>query len=500
MKKIILLVMVMVLVIFMAHASDDCQSAEKTKGKSVDKINGLPLHVKQLSENAIRLWVGDYISSTAVCALNTDKGIVVIDTTQYPELDKHFRKIIAKKFGRNDFVYLINTHEHGDHTGGNQIYSDCEVVAHEKCAEGMKRVQGDVQRVISWYRENIPKQKDQLAKLEMNSEEYQKLRERVIVSKMTLKTLENGLNLQLPTKTFKEKMKLELGNMTLELFCMGGLHSASDIFILVPQEGLLFTGDVMADTWLTDTPGCLQSFGGRPGLERDLNLVLKNWSHLIERKDDIKQYIPGHWNGELSFKGFLERYQYLATLNKEINQGIKNGKGLEILLTDLKLDTRFPNLAGKPGFTHDFVHTNNVRSIWMEITGATSASDALAKMIDEKGIPEAVVEFRKYYQDRSKSNKYYYLEQDFNRLGYRYLNENKNAEAIAILELNVKMYPESWNVYDSLGEAYLKAGKKEDALKCYKKALTMNPQENEGQKKQYLQQKKILDDLKKTSH
>ncbi|MCK4944084.1 MAG: hypothetical protein KAS65_10925, partial [Candidatus Aminicenantes bacterium] len=37
-------------------------------------INGLPLHVKKLSDNAIRLWVGDYISSTAICALNTDKG------------------------------------------------------------------------------------------------------------------------------------------------------------------------------------------------------------------------------------------------------------------------------------------------------------------------------------------------------------------------------------------------------------------------------------------
>ena len=95
-----------------------------------ETINGLPLHMKKLSNNAIRLWVGDYVSSTAVSALNTKKGIVVIDTTQCPTLDEHFRKIIAKEFGRNDFTYLINTHEHGDHTTGNFLYSDCKIIAH----------------------------------------------------------------------------------------------------------------------------------------------------------------------------------------------------------------------------------------------------------------------------------------------------------------------------------------------------------------------------------
>ncbi len=271
-------------------------------------INGLPLHIKKLSENAIRLWVGDYISSTAVCALNTDKGIVVIDTTQCPELDKQFRKIIAKKFGRNDFVYLINTHEHSDHTTGNFVYSDCKIIAHEKCAEGMKRNQGDRQRIIDWYKEYIPKLEKQLSEAKEESDEYKKIKEDVIVRKMVLKTFESGFELKFPTKTFKDKMIIPMGNMTLELYYLGGLHSASDIFIFVPEEGLLFTGDVMADTWLTDTPGCLQSFGGRPGIKRDLPLMLKNWKSLINRKDDIKNYIPGHWNGELSYDGFVERY------------------------------------------------------------------------------------------------------------------------------------------------------------------------------------------------
>jgi len=459
-------------------------------------INGLHLHVKKLSDNAIRLWVGDYISSTAVCALNTDKGIVVIDTTQCPEIDKQFRKIIAKKFGRNDFVILINTHEHGDHTTGNFVYSDCKIIAHEECAKGMQISEKDRQRGIDWMKEYIPKLKKRLDEAKEGSDEYKKLKENIIVRKMALKSIESGLKVKTPTKTFKDKMVIPMGNMTLELYAMGGLHSASDIFIFVPEEKLLFTGDIMADTWLTDTPGCLQSFGGRVGIKRDLPVLLKNWKSLIARKDEIKHYIPGHWNGELSYQGFVDRYKYLITLTKEVKKAHKVGKGLDQVLTDLNMETRFPKLNGTPGFTVGFVHHNNIISLWSEITGAKSASDLLASMIDKKGLKSAIDKFHKGHKKGSKSSKYYYLESDFNRLGYRYMNHKKYQEAIAVFELNVKMNPKSWNVYDSLGEAYLNAGKKEQAMKSYKQAFTLNPQKTENQKKQYQQQIKILNQLK----
>ena len=460
-------------------------------------INGLPVHIKKLSDNAIRLWVGDYISSTAVCALKTDKGIVVIDTTQCPEVDKHFRKIIAKNFNSNNFVYLINTHEHGDHTSGNQIYSDCEIIAHELCAEGMKRNRGDIKRIISWYREAIPRREKKLAELQKGSDEYRKSHEQLIVSKMSLESLEKSSGMQFPTKTFKDNMKLDMGNMTLELYYMGGLHSASDIFILVPEKGLLFTGDVMADTWYTDTPGCLQSFGGRPGIKRDLPLMMKNWKSLIARKDEIKDYVPGHWNGDLSYEGFVKRYKYLAVLNKEVKKAAKEGKELETVLHDLDLKIRFPELDGKPGFTIGFVHTNNILNLWTETTGARSASQMLSTLIEKKGIKEAVSQFKSDYKNPSKSDKLYYMEGEFNSLGYRYLNHEKFDEAITVFKLNVKMNPESWNVYDSLGEAYIKAGKKEEAMECYKKALKLNPKKTDGQKKQHAAQIKILNELKK---
>ena len=62
-------------------------------------------------------------------------------------------------------------------------------------------------------------------------------------------------------------------------------------------------------------------------------------------------------------------------------------------------------------------------------------------------------------------------EDDLNDLGYTALRENNFNEAINIFKINVALYPTSYNVYDSLGEALLKSGDTVQALVNYKKSL-----------------------------
>src|SRR6266540_4037122 len=64
-------------------------------------------------------------------------------------------------------------------------------------------------------------------------------------------------------------------------------------------------------------------------------------------------------------------------------------------------------------------------------------------------------------------------EADINTYGYQLLGEGKTDEAIAMFRKNVKDHPESWNVYDSLGEAYEKKGNKNLATENYRKAQSM---------------------------
>jgi len=66
-------------------------------------------------------------------------------------------------------------------------------------------------------------------------------------------------------------------------------------------------------------------------------------------------------------------------------------------------------------------------------------------------------------------------ERTVNSRGYELIGQGKVTEAINVLRLNVYLYPESANVYDSLGEAYMIAGNTALAIENYEKSLTLDP-------------------------
>lgn len=67
-------------------------------------------------------------------------------------------------------------------------------------------------------------------------------------------------------------------------------------------------------------------------------------------------------------------------------------------------------------------------------------------------------------------------EVDVNNLGYQLLGGGKIDDAIEIFKKNTELYPESWNVWDSLAEGYMNKGEKQHAIDNYKKALSMAPE------------------------
>lgn len=67
-------------------------------------------------------------------------------------------------------------------------------------------------------------------------------------------------------------------------------------------------------------------------------------------------------------------------------------------------------------------------------------------------------------------------EQDINMFGYQMAGQGQSALAIAVFTFNVNAYPESSNVYDSLGEAYMNDGQTKRAIKNYKKSIELDPE------------------------
>jgi tetratricopeptide (TPR) repeat protein len=71
----------------------------------------------------------------------------------------------------------------------------------------------------------------------------------------------------------------------------------------------------------------------------------------------------------------------------------------------------------------------------------------------------------------AKAMKMAATEAEVNTLGYALMGENKMKEALEMFEKNVKDYPDSWNVYDSLAEGLEKTGDVKGAIQNYEKAL-----------------------------
>jgi tetratricopeptide (TPR) repeat protein len=67
------------------------------------------------------------------------------------------------------------------------------------------------------------------------------------------------------------------------------------------------------------------------------------------------------------------------------------------------------------------------------------------------------------------------VENVINSYGYRVLGEKRTKEAIDIFRLNTEAFPQEYNTWDSLAEAYLADGQRDLAIKYYRKVLELRP-------------------------
>ncbi len=102
--------------------------------------------------------------------------------------------------------------------------------------------------------------------------------------------------------------------------------------------------------------------------------------------------------------------------------------------------------------------------------------DGFRKAVMAQGAVSAI---RKYRGEKAAPK----LTETFvNSLGYELLGQKKVRDAIAVFALNTELYPDSWNTYDSLGEAYADAGDVDLAIVNYRHSLALNPR-NAGAEK-----------------
>jgi glyoxylase-like metal-dependent hydrolase (beta-lactamase superfamily II) len=423
----------------------------------------------RVSERVLVVKTGK-VYTDQVIALATKKGIVVIDTGKSPTLTEKYRQVIEREFGRSDFAYVINTHFHFDHTSGNQIFPESVIISHESSPERMRQFDRARPNFVVQRRAAIEQWQNQLNALEPDSEGAQRFRDLIGTAKIMCDDLENNYVLTLPTLTFNDRLTLDMDDLTFNLIYFGeGRHTGDDIIIHCPEERLLFTGDLFyKDTMLI-------AFSSEFDAPRWMSVI----NEVLEDEDAIDWVYDCH-NGRMS-REFIRLWRdYLAELWNDLSAMKDEGLDLAAAQEKFSYEKKY-SFISKSGIDPEQLkneHQNNVKYVWYRINETLSAATVLEQVIVETGMDAGL---NKYDEMKdAPSEKYYFDEVEMNRLGYQLINQNKLKEAIEVFKMNVELYPEAWNVYDSLGEGYMLLGEKELAIEFYKKSLEINPDNANG--------------------
>ena len=210
-------------------------------------------------------------------------GVMVVDTHSKPSAAKVIIERL-REMTKKPVRYVVNTHFHWDHWHGNEVYPaaypDAEIVSNNITREamvkkGLKRIQDHVRQVpaeIAKLKADIQAATPaQRGKLEADL----KLAESYLAEVRALKPA-------LPTIAFERTMKLYRRDREIHLLHLGRAHTEGDVFVYLPKEKVVITGDAMigwtpymGDGYPEDWAGTLD------------NLAQLDFTHIIMGHGDV---------------------------------------------------------------------------------------------------------------------------------------------------------------------------------------------------------------------
>jgi cyclase len=208
------------------------------------------VRIEKLSDRVILgYWLGT--GRMNIVAIKSQKGLAVIDTAMSPRIMAPIKERLEKELGRDDWKYVINTHAHMHHAGGNCLFKEAVIIGHENLPADMQWLI-DKQVDETWKRKSLGENAATIRNLQAllprvkgNRLQTRMIQGEIKFFELNTQDMEEGFEIVQPTITFSDRYTLDLGDMRLEMVYFGKGHSTSDILIYIPQEGVLVTGAIV---------------------------------------------------------------------------------------------------------------------------------------------------------------------------------------------------------------------------------------------------------------
>src|ERR1700686_60093 len=175
-------------------------------------------------------------------------SVLVVDTHSKPSaaraLIEQIRKLTPKPV-----KYVVNTHFHWDHYQGNEAYpsswpAEIEIISSEATRQNIQRLGiPRIKNEIVTMPQEIASLKSDLEKAS-SAEQKAAIQENIRQAESYLGELKL-MQITLPTMTFDRSLILRRGSRTVEILWLGRAHTDGDVFVFLPKEKVLVTGDAL---------------------------------------------------------------------------------------------------------------------------------------------------------------------------------------------------------------------------------------------------------------
>jgi glyoxylase-like metal-dependent hydrolase (beta-lactamase superfamily II) len=352
------------------------------------------------------------------CLLFTGKGGVLLVDTGFQQTAGALASVVDS-LGVGPVRYVLNTHAHADHTGANALFgADATVIAHESFAASYRTGYG-------------------------------------LLSEMP--------DHALPDKTFLKTFMLDFEAEKVELTHFPRCHSGGDVIVFFANTGVVCLGDLVAPRqfpWLDPEAG------------GDVREYTKTIFKIKRMFPETTIFVPGH-GPNLARKDLEEYHAMMAATTSAIQAGLDAGLDADAMISA-------GVLADWESWSGPYVSTSD----WIRTVAASLEGDVpepkkpvFEPLYYTARRSDAAAAIAQYHElKKTHPDDYDFGERNLNALGYYFLDKERYDEAIEVFTLNVELFPESANPYDSLGEAYMARGDRELAIEAYSNALAINPE------------------------
>ncbi len=408
-------------------------------------------------------------------AVNSRSGIVVFDTGWCSRIARALRRQIEKEFGRSDIAAVILTHQRLDFVGGSKVYEGTPIIAHDRVRDALARqrenLQPHLQPLIDMWRWKEDVSRKRLPSHTPGSQEARVEENWMNTCKRMADDLSHDYELVPPTRTFADRLSVDLGDMTLELQYFGAAsRGEAGLVARIPQLKLLLFGRL-----LFHEQHLLPYLNAMPWQDLEIPRTLRVLDGILadEANSETVVVTSGPW----SLEDIKARRRYMGDLWRGVEDAVERGASLEQIQQELTVDGRFAYLKDLPVWENQGgewctqEHAGNVERFWGQFQ--KYAAREVFRACREAGPAAALAKYDELAPGRAGG--FIVDARSFDSLAESLFNEGYESAADAVARRNVQRFPDAWPVHRRLGESLLARGDTDGALAAFRKVLELDP-------------------------